>query len=97
MHRIRLRTGSTGHTGRAGCLRGTHNAFWNIEGANVATAAVLMYRLMEEVISTGGGTHFLTETRGTHRGVRNDFTWTKDGTGLCRKDGKKLAAPASII
>ena len=74
-----------------------HNAFWNIEGANVATAAVLMYRLMEEVISTGGGTHFLTETRGTHRGVRNDFTWTKDGTGLCRKDGKKLAAPASII
>ena len=62
-----------------------------LPSADVASAFVLTYRVMKQVVDNGGGNQFINDI-GIHNNVRTDFRRTM--TGIERVDGKHIAPPS---
>lgn len=76
----------------------SHDVIWataervwkEIPSADIASAHVLAYRVMGQLVASNGRTNFLHD-EGIHSGLRRDFVQTS--TGIKRRDGAVLAAP----
>ena len=84
---------------RAGKAPASNDVIWemvqkvwaDMPSADIATAHVLVHRILKKVIDGGGGNHFINEADGMHCGISRDFL--KTDRGLERRDGGVLDAP----